>query len=381
MGALTALSVRELSARMRDGTALLVAFVAPVVMAALLSFALGGNNGALDVTLGVASPDRDPVADRFVHEIENRKDLTGAVHIERFTSRADADRALADGDIGAVVRFPEKFSESLSNASPARITVVSSPDTPIAGIVARSAAERLVSVTNGRVLAEQVSRKSGVPGEDVASHVDDVSATAPALRLADDTAGASSGGAAYYGPAMALLFAFFVAGTSMRGLLTERRIGLVDRMAAMSVPQWLVIASKAVVGFLLAMASMCVTWASSALLFDATWGPAGTVLLILAADAFAAVAVMALIASVARTDSQANGYTTLIAFLFAMVGGSFVPLYQLPGLLRDAALVTPNGLAMHAFAGDVLLPLLGLVAVGLACVGLSAARFRKGVPA
>ncbi len=381
MRPLITLSARELAARLRDGTALVVAFVAPAVMAALLSFALGGDSGALDVTLGVASPDRDPVADRFVREIEHRKDLSGAVHIERFVSSTTADRALADGDVGAVVRFPAGFSELLSEANPARITVVSAPGSPIAGIVARSAAERLVSVTNGRVLAEQVSRRSGVPDSQVATHVDRVSAAAPALRLADDDAGASSGGAAYYGPAMALLFAFFVAGTSMRGLLTERRVGLVDRMAAMSVPQWLVITSKAAVGLLLAMASMCVTWLSSVSLFGVTWGPPGTVLLILAADAFAAVAVMGLIASLARTDAQANGYTTLVAFVFAMVGGSFIPLYQLPELLRDAALVTPNGLAMHAFAGDVLPPLLGLVGVGLACVALAATRFRKGVPA
>ena len=86
-----------------------------------------------------------------------------------------------------------------------------------------------------------------------------------------------------------------------------------------------------------------------------------------------------------RTEQQADGYTAVVAFLLALLGGNFVGPGQAPAALRRLASFTPNGQAIDAFTriavdsagiGDVarqLALLLGFAAVfgsiGLVRVG------------
>jgi ABC-2 type transport system permease protein len=56
-----------------------------------------------------------------------------------------------------------------------------------------------------------------------------------------------------------------------------------------------------------------------------------------------------LVMSLARTEAQAGAYGSAVAIVFALVGGSFVPISFAPAILRKLTLLTPNGWALHAF--------------------------------
>jgi ABC-2 type transport system permease protein len=79
------------------------------------------------------------------------------------------------------------------------------------------------------------------------------------------------------------------------------------------------------------------------------------------------------VASFARTDQQAETYTLVVTFAFALLGGNFVGPFA-PELLRTLSLATPNGWALRAFTdlgadaaslSSILLTLGVLVAVGV----------------
>ena len=56
-----------------------------------------------------------------------------------------------------------------------------------------------------------------------------------------------------------------------------------------------------------------------------------------------------LVIALTRTDRQADGLASILAFGLALLGGNFVYLGTAPPALHTLALVTPNGWALRAF--------------------------------
>jgi ABC-2 type transport system permease protein len=188
--------------------------------------------------------------------------------------------------------------------------------------------------------------------------------------------------ATYFGPSMGLFFLFLSLGVVARDLLAEKRVGLLDRLRAGPVRDAAILAGKGLSVVVVGTTSLLVIWAVTALALGADWGdPVGVVLLI-AASALAVAGLAGLVASLARTEQSAETLATVVAFVFAMVGGSFIPLGDLPEGLRRLSLLTPNGWAMRGFAelsagggdvADIVPHLLVLLAWALGA-GLVAAR-------
>ena len=87
---------------------------------------------------------------------------------------------------------------------------------------------------------------------------------------------------------------------------------------------------------------MTVLVVATSLLLGAEWGnPIGVGLLILA-GVVAAMAVMALIATLARTPEQAGNWQAVVALGLGMLGGSFFPVAQAGGLIEKLSLATPH---------------------------------------
>ena len=379
----------ELRSRLRDGTALLVALVAPVLLASLFGLALGGDDDPpLTATIGIVDLDGGEFPASVQREALAVDELKGMLTFDQYADEAAGQRAVDDGTAGAAIVFPAGFSESVRAGDGGSVSVLESPESPLAGVIARSMVDRISSLVEARTLAVKASLAAGVPVEDVQLFVEENGADGPTLSLASDpVAGGAVDLAVYYGAGMAVLFAFFVVGTSARSLLTERQNGTLARTRAAPIPLWTAVAGKGLVGFLLALVSMCAVWLSSVLFFGASWGtPAGVVLLILA-HTFAATMIVLLVAAGARTDAQADGFILGVSFVFAFLGGSLVPLYNLPDWLQKVALVTPNGwvstglseLASGASAGAAVVPALVVTGIGVLAGGVAFFRYRKGL--
>ncbi|GAA1007835.1 hypothetical protein Aple_043950 [Acrocarpospora pleiomorpha] len=386
---LLTVSALELRTRVRDRTALLIAIIVPVAMATLFGVALGGDDPPLRATVGFVDLDGGEFPAGVRREVMASKELDGVLTLRDLPGREQAQTALDAGDIGAAIVFPKGFSASVGAGEGGQVGVLTSADSPLAGVVANAVVDRISSLVRARTLAVRASLDAGVPAAEVKEFVERNGAAGPALTLENDPmAGGKVDLSVYYGAGMAALFAFFVVGASFRSLLIERKQGTLDRMRAGPIGAWVPIAGKAVVGFALAMVSVCVTWASSVLIFGSTWGDPVAVFTLLLAHVLAATAITMLVASRARTDAQADGVIMVISFVAAFFGGSLVPLYNLPDPLQTIALFTPNawtttGLTGLAGSGaglaSVAVPIGVLCAIAAAAFGLAAMGFRKGL--
>jgi ABC-2 type transport system permease protein len=74
-------------------------------------------------------------------------------------------------------------------------------------------------------------------------------------------------------------------------------------------------------------------------LLDAHWGDPLGVALLIGAGVVAATAVMALVATLARTPEQAQAWQSMVALV---LGGTFFPVAQAGGLLAAFSLATPS---------------------------------------
>jgi ABC-2 type transport system permease protein len=117
-----------------------------------------------------------------------------------------------------------------------------------------------------------------------------------------------------------------------------------------------------------------VIWLVTSLVFGADWGDPAGVLVVILATVLAIAGISTLVTGFARTESQADGITSVLAFGFVLIGGGFVSPGDLPDTLARVALITPNRWALNAFAelaagasgiAAVLTPVLVLTSIGV----------------
>ncbi|MFI6298506.1 ABC transporter permease [Nonomuraea sp. NPDC050790] len=372
MRPLLTVSALELRTRLRDGTALIIAVLVPVALATLFGLALGGDDPPLRATVGVVDLDRGPLPAEVRREIGAAEQFKGVLTLRDLPSEQAARQAVDGGALGAAIVFGRDFSRTVGAGGSGQVSVLTSPESPLAGVVARSLVERIAVMVESRALTE---RFAAAPAE-------------PLSVVSDPLAGGKVDLSVYYGSGMAALFAFFVVGASFRSLLTERKLGTLNRMRAGPLAPWVPVAGKAVVGFALALFGVCVTWLSSTLIFGTTWGDPVAVFAVLCAHVLAAAAITMLVASRVKTDAQADGVIMAVSFVAAFFGGSLVPIPNLPDALQVVALFTPNGWTSHALVGlagsgdglaSVALPIGVLCAIALTAGGLAAVGLKKGL--
>jgi ABC-2 type transport system permease protein len=333
----------DLRRRFRNRSFLIQAIGGPLALATIISLAFGTSDG-VDATIGVVDADRSPVAAQFVEGV-TRSDI-GDLRFEAVDSPDDARSQVDGGNLDAAVVVPAGFAASLAGDEPGEVEVITEPDSPIAAEVARSLAEGFTARVNAARLAAAttVAGGGGLPPEDELA----------SLELPVDIAQTGTGGdvspAAYFGPAMALLFLFLLVGALARDLLAEQRLRVLDRVRAAPVRDATILGGKAASVVIIAVVTLGVIWGVTGVALGADWGdPLGVAVLIVAV-ALAIAGISGLVAAVARTENTADTVAAFVAFVFALIGGNFVPPGAMPEVLQRLSLFTPNGWALQGFA-------------------------------
>jgi ABC-2 type transport system permease protein len=338
------LAAIDLRRRLRNRSFVIQAFVGPVVIAMIISLAFGSGASGFDATIGLVDADGSPAARAFVTGITEAD--TGNLEFVAVDAVDGARNRVRDGDLGAAIVVPDGFAASLRTDAPADLRVLTSSDSAISAEVARAVAAGFTDRANAGRLAAATAVAGGgeMPPADVLGSIE--------LPVRIDTTG--SGGdvspAAYFGPAMGLLFLFLSVGAIARDLLTEQRIGLLDRVRSGPVRSSAIVAGKGLSVLVIGATSLLVIWAATSVGLGADWGdPLGVVLLI-AAAALAVAGIAGAIAALARTEQSADSLATMVAFVFALVGGAFIPPGDMPAALQRLSLLTPTGWALRGFA-------------------------------
>jgi len=118
------IAAKDLRQRLRDRSALLLAVVAPLLLATIISLAIGGSFTRFRATFAVADEDNGPVAAAFVDGVLRGPAVAKVVHL-RTTTSAEEARRLARNDVDAAIVIPAGFSAAVAlTVSPSAVTTV-----------------------------------------------------------------------------------------------------------------------------------------------------------------------------------------------------------------------------------------------------------------
>lgn len=409
---------KDLLRRRRSPLGYVVALLFPLVFSLLLALAFG----------------RGTVTPRVHLLVENRDDgLVGGFLVGAFQSDQMAEffeielvgeegRArMEQGDASALLVIPEHFSLDLVNGTPVALQMVRNPAQSILPHVAVEVGNVLVEVLSAgsRVLRQPLEGLSVIlEGDDapadalvaglsvsmnqVMTRVGEyifppvITLESTTLAAKKETSSAGNSGASIFLmilPGISVFGLFMVGDMAMRDLLEESTAGTLRRQLAGPLGSGTVVAAKALYAGVLTLATLAILSAVGWSVSSGSISLAGFLVLSFALI-IAVTGLTSLIYGVSGSQNRGSAVGTMLYLFMAMLGGSFVPLSNLPASLRR---YSPLSLFYWANDGysellqrgggvaDILQQSAVLMAVGVTLLALGAwqlgRRVRQGVTA
>lgn len=348
MSAVLAIALKDLRQRLRDRSAIVLGFIAPLAVAWLISMAFG-SVGSFHANVAVVDLDGGPVAAGFSTFVKG-PDLADLLTVKSTAGEEDARAKVANGDLSAAFVIPKGFSDAITSGQGLPITVLASVDSSVAEQVARSLAQSFTAQIEAVQLSVKAAVLAGAPPSTVAELAQKAAAVRPPERTVTQPSGTKELSAiGYYAPAMGIFFMFFAIDFGAAGYFLERTGGTLDRLAAAPIGPGAILLGKSLATFVYGLASLGTVAVVTSLAFHADWGPPLAVFAVIVALALTLVGLTALVITAARTQRQASGFASILTFGLVLLGGNFIFIGEAPQILRTLALLTPNGWALRAF--------------------------------
>jgi len=281
---------------------------------------------------------------------------------------------VADAQALAAIIIPADFSQKIAAYEPTQVQVIADPAQEIAaGIISGIMNQVLGEV---QVVGEisygirSVFAASGVldgvsPQMQRAAEAQSLGAIMTQLQTMrqnptiavrrEDMAGVAAAEPvnvfAYVVPNFAVMFSFFLVGVIAATLLREKEEGSFRRLIAAPIPRGTIITGKMLAYMLIVVLQVVVLFGVANLAYDMPLGnsPLGLLLLSVAL-AMSAAALGLLLATWAKTSSQADSLGTIIGFVLAGLGGCIVSFSE-GSFMSVVSRFTPHGHALTGFYG------------------------------
>jgi ABC-2 type transport system permease protein len=378
--------LKDLKARLRDRSAILIGIVVPLGLAFIFNLIFSGISGGSNViNLGVVNADHGSVSQQFTGQVLSAVGHSGLITIHPEATLEQARAMAAKGTLKAVIVIPAGFSARVQAGQPAAMQVIGNVDAPVSTQIARSIAESFAADLNRvRLSVATVTAGNAGSARVQALAAQAAAATAP-VAVSDVSAQTKElDQKSFYAAGMAVFFLFFTVQFGVTSLLEERNDGTMARLLAAPISRASILGGKLLTSFLLGVISMVVLVVATTFLFGAAWGnPLGVAVLIVAAI-LSAIGIMALIATLARNAEQAANWQSVVAVILGLIGGTFFPVSQAPGVLSRLTFVAPQAWFLRGL-GDlrggsisvVWVPALAMLAFAVVTGALAMTRLRR----
>jgi len=366
MIAFLALIRKDLRIFFQDRRAVIMSFVAPILIGTFFGYVFGGDgsryNEPVRAKVLVVDQDNGPAGAAIVSGMEAEKTLE-----VRRVSLDEAQDLVRKGKASLAVAIPAGFGQQAMSVIGERpkLTFYVDPS--------RAMESKMVQ----GMLTGQFLRAMGRGGR---MPFETIEVPLTAKRGAIYNAYAHSYGG------MAIQFILFLGIDVGIGMLLDRQRGLWKRFASSPLSKWTLLGSRVVSATIIVMLILAVVFGFARIAFGvkiegSLIGFTG----ICAAFGMMTASYGLFIASIGKTPQGARGLSILATLLMVMLSGAWIPSFLFPKWLQDATKVVPARWAMDGLDGmswrglpwtEAVLPT--LVLLGFACVFgvIAVARFR-----
>jgi len=334
---------KDLKSRMRDRSAFIIGIVVPLALAFIFNLIFSGvSGGSAVINLGLVDADHGAASQAFTQQVLPAVKSSGLIALHPEASAGQARTLAAAGTLDAVIVIPAGFSARVQAGRPASMQVIGNVDASVATEVARSIAEAYAADLNRVRLSVATVVAGQSSGNPQALAAQAAAATTP-VAVSDVSAQTKElDTKSFFAAGMAVFFLFFTVQFGVTSLLEERSDGTLARLLAAPVTRASILGGKLLTSFALGVISMAVLVVATSLLFGARWGNLlGVAVLIVAAIA-SALGIMSLIATLARNAEQAANWQSVTSVVLGLLGGTFFPVSQAPGVLSTLTFFAPQ---------------------------------------
>ena len=422
---------KDLYTTFKDRNAVLYMFAMPVAISLIIGLAFGaGSDVSIDaVPVGMVNRDQGTTLGGLPVDLgktlQNAFILTGDYATDDqyagihdlidgtlYTDPAVAQKKVEDGKLAASVAILDSdFTQrALTGSDPVSVQIFYDSGLSIGPSIVRSIVNAITNGMNTVLLAQrigpaalaQIGSETGTAQAAIdaaaaqfSSQAMTLSQAAPIQLQQIDLQGKTRSFDAlqYFAPSMAILFMTFAMAAGATGILEEQRRWTLQRIVTTPTPRWLYLAGKLVGMFSTGVIQMAVLILSTSIIAtlmgrrDPVWGSnvIGLVAMILVV-VFAGTSLGLLIAALAKTPEQAMSFSSVALFLLGMLGGSFIPIDNLPALFGWLPKLTLNYWGINGFfklayesapLRDIASSLLALAIMGAAFFVVSLWRFNR----
>lgn len=386
---------KDILQMLRDRKIFLFLLIMPVAFTLLFGYAFGGfSRGDSDDRLPVGYLDAD---DSWLsRELQTILGDSDVIRPEAYaaTRQADLEKLVADDKLAAGIIVPTGYGQTLLEGKPAKLILIADTASP-AGTTVKSAvltaANRVDSAVRTALILEQFAGNQ-VPFdyafEEAISAWDD-----PPIKVTETTSSAietnSNGNLslAHTSPGMMLQFAIASLLICGQIIVSERKSRSLQRLLTTATKRVHILLGHylAIFGIIFCQFLVLILFGQLLLKVNYLSEPLAT-LLVAASAALCIAALGLLIGVLAKSEEQAIIFSLVPMFVFAGLGGAWVPLEVTGPTFQTIGHLSPIAWAMDGFKnvsvrglgmGSVLLPVAMLAGYTVLFFSIAAWRFQR----
>jgi ABC-2 type transport system permease protein len=389
------IAFKDLLQLSRDFKTFMFLLLMPIIFTFLFGFAFGGFGGGDSdsrLPVGYLSQDNHWVTNSL-HDLLSSSEV---IRLDEnvFRSASDLEQLVADGDLAAAVIVPKGYGKAFLKGRTARLIVITDPNTT-AWTTVQAELLSLASRLDGAVRTATVIEASGAEGtsfnytfrQTLAAWDEPPIAIQETTSQALQTSKSKNGAMTHTAPGMMLQFAIAGLLTAAQIIVTERKSLTLQRLLTTSTRRIQIVIGHylAILFMIFAQFMILIAFAQLVLKVDYLRVPAGSLLVAFCA-ALCIAALGLLIGILAKSEEQAVIFSLVPMFVFAGLGGAWVPLEVTGPAFQAVGHLSPVAWGMDGFENiiarglgftSVLVPAAALLGYAVFFFLLAVWRFRK----
>jgi ABC-2 type transport system permease protein len=392
---------KDFKIRMKDRKGMVTMIVMPLILTAILGAALsdvmGGDGGFSETTVGLYQADQDPIAEALRTEVLLELEF---VKVKLAQDDAELKELLKAGKIDVGLSIPVEWSSDINNGRLKEISIYSQTDKQVKATVIQSIVEsfservKTVSLSTTAVISDLTESRAATTGagtENMKEVVDIIVADLNQagqiqFEIEEESIGKKMvSSMQYYAAAMAVMFLLFNATMGAKSIIQERNTETLARLMMSPTSNGSILIGKFMGTLLFALIQLIIFYMATSLFYDVNWG--GNILQVLAVGIAYSVAVSGLsmiLAAIVSEEKTTDLISGVGVQIFAILGGSMLPIYIFPDALQSFANITPNKWALTSFLSvmsgtswsQLFLPISVLILMGLLSLTIGTWRLK-----
>lgn len=357
---------KDFKIRFTDRRGFLMMIFMPLLLTAILGSALSGvleGNKFPTTVLGYYQEDQDSLAETFHKDVLQGADLQSYITVKEVTSRDELTTLLKEGKVDAGLIIPAKWSENMNQGELKQPTLLSDPgktlQSSITETVIRSFTQRVQAISLAtNVVVNDLAKSTpvmtgtmnlGNVAKDISKQLSDIASEKTGIAV--KTSGKKSvSSMQYYAVGMGVMFLLFNISVGAKMIVAERSTETLARLMSTPTSILSILTGKFIGTLLFSFIQFVIFVLGTHYFFSVNWGDN---LLQVGAVGFSysicVSGLSMLVAGMIQSEKTADTISGVGIQLFALLGGSMLPIDAFPDTLKMIANIAPNKWALTSF--------------------------------